>query len=196
MTTVARISSVVTERYARAIVELAEEKKVLNKVEADLVDLGAMLSQSDDLISFTHNPSISKKTQKETLLALAKKAQFQDLTVNFLNVLVQNKRLNALEQILKAVSKMLAKQRGEKVAQVTVAQDLSDKQRKDLEASLSKSAGATVSLEIKVDPSILGGAIITMDSKMIDDSVVRKLERLKFAMGSGANTNQNLSEVS
>lgn len=198
MTTAASVSSVVTSRYATAIIDLADKEKVLDKVEKDLSELQSMISESEDLRSFIKNPLIAKQVQSETIAALSSKAKFQKLTINFLNVLIQNKRLNALPQVLRAVKEAFAKRRGEKFALVTVAQDLTAVQRADLEKSLAKAAGAAVALDIKVDPAIIGGMIVTIDSKMIDDSVARKLDKLKMAMGREANqnTNQNLSEVS
>ena len=198
MTTVSRASSIVTSRYASAILDLAEKDKKLDKVEKDVDDLLSMISSSDDLRKFLQNPLISKEAQRDAVLALAKKAKLQDITQNFLCVLINNKRLNVLRDVLRAVKETLAERRGEKFAVVTVAQDMSAKQRAALEESLTKAAGAAVTLDVKVDPSIIGGMIVTMDSTMIDDSVARKLERLKMAMGREANENtkENLSEVS
>lgn len=199
MTTAARASSIVTLRYATALLDLAEKDKALDKVEQDLGELRSMIESSGDLQKFIRNPLISKQAQNDTILALSKKAKFQTLTENFLCVLVANKRLNILDDVLSAVKESIAKRRGEKFASVTVAQDLTDKQIDDLKKSLEKSAGSAVSIEINVDPAILGGMIVTMDSTMIDDSVARKLERLKAVMSRGANENttkQNLSEVS
>lgn len=189
MSAAIRVSSVVTSRYANALLDLAASKKVVDKVEGDIKDLGVMLAESQDLRDLFRDPRISKKVQKEAIDALVKKAKFQILTGNFLNVLIENGRLNVAESIIKTFHKELAKSRGERVAQIKVAQDLSDKQRKELEASLSKASGSTVTLDVKVDPSLLGGMIVTLDSRMIDDSVAGKLERLRLAMGSGSNEN-------
>lgn len=198
MSTAMRVSTIVTSRYATALLDLAEKGKSLEKVEQDLKDLDAMIAASDDLRSFIANPVLSRVSQENAVAALFKKAGFQALTLNFVTLLIRNKRLAVLPQVVRAVQKMLAERRGEKRAVVTVAQDLSAKQREALEKSLAKAAGASVALHIKVDPSILGGMIVTMDSKMIDDSVARKLERLKTVMETGANENirdNNLSEV-
>ncbi len=196
-----RVSSVVTSRYATAILDLAAEKKLTDKIESDMADLKATLAGSKDLQDVLANPRIAKDLQAKVMADIAKKAGLQELTLNFLGVLIQNRRLGALAQIIETVQKEIARRRGERTAFVTVAQDLSPKQIKELQESLSKSTGASVSLQVQVDPSILGGMIVTLDSQMIDDSVARKLERLKNAMGRGANENendntvQNLSEV-
>jgi len=191
------VSSVVTSRYAKAVLDLATEKKKVEQVEADMKDLSAMLEASDELSAMVHDPRISKTKQQDVVKALVSKAKFQDITSNFLNVLIENRRLNILGAVIKRVHQDLAKMRGERVAKIKVAQDMSAKQIKELEASLAKASGSAVTLDIQVDPSLLGGMVITLDSRMIDDSVAGKLERLKLAMSRGSNENQvqNLSEV-
>lgn len=118
--------------------------------------------------------------------ALGEKAGFQDITRKFIGVLVQNRRLYALEGILSAFRADLARRRGEVSVSVEVAQDLSEKQKKELQSALSKAVGAEVSVRVVVEPDILGGMIVTVGSRMIDDSVRRKLERLKAAVGGGS----------
>jgi len=193
-----RVSSVLTSRYANALLDLAEDQKLVEKVESDIVDLKNMVEESEDLRNTVMDPRVDKSEQFAVVEALAKKAKFQKLTLNFLNVLVENRRLDILEAVIATISKELSKRRGEKVAHIKVAQDLSAKQVKELETALAKASGKPVALNIEVDPSLLGGMIVTMDSRMVDDSVAGKLERLKLAMSKGSNENQikNLKEVS
>lgn len=197
MSSATLVSSVVTSRYAKAILDLAAEKKKVEKIEADMKDLGAMLDASDDLRALVHDPRISKTKQQDVVQALVSKAKLQDITKNFLNVLIENRRLNILDAVIKRVHQDLAEMRGERVAKIKVAQDMSAKQVKELEAALAKASGTAITLDVQVDPSLLGGMVITLDSRMIDDSVAGKLERLKLAMSRGSNENQvqNLSEV-
>ncbi len=187
----AKTSSAVTSRYAIALIELAQETGKMNDVEKDLNDLASMIKGAEDLASVVYSPSINAVQQKNALFAIAKKAKFQELTQNFLGVLIQNRRLNAIDAISKAVGDELAKRRGELSVDVQTAQDMTDSQIKALQAALSKGLGRDVSLKARVEPDILGGMIVTIGSQMIDDSVARKLERLKSAMSRQANENKN-----
>lgn len=182
-------SQIVALRYAKALIDLAEESKSIKAVEADLVALDKMLFESPDLCAMIASPVISRKDQQAVMTEISKKAGFNKLTLNFLKTLAENRRLYALGKMIEAVRLDLAKRRGEMNAVVKVAQDLSAAQRKELELALSKSAGVDVSVEVRVEPSILGGMIVTMGSQMIDDSVARKLEKLRMQMESGANEN-------
>jgi len=188
-------SSVVSQRYANALMELAEKTKKLDKVEKDLQELKAMVEASDDLRGAIRSPLYAEDSLLKAMGTLADHAKFQDITKNFLGLLVKNGRLGGLPKILEAFAAALDKRRGAIAVNVDVAQDLSAKQQKELEAALSKAIGKEVAVCANVKPDILGGMVVTVGSYMIDDSVRRKLERLKVSMGGGANENVSLKEV-
>ena len=91
--------------------------------------------------------------------------------------------------IISTVRTELSKRRGEITVKVETAQDLTPAQLKALQEALAKGVGAKISIQAKVEPSIMGGMIVTVGSQMIDDSVRHKLERLKAAMAKQANEN-------
>lgn len=183
MSSKTQVSSLVCQRYAKALIQQAESVKKLDKVEQDVKDLSAMIESSDDLRNVIRSPLFNQVSLSKALFAIADKAKFQDVTKSFLGTLIENGRLNILEQVIAAFGVVLSKKRGELEVEVKVAQDLSAKQRKDLEAALSKSLGGAVAMDVQVDPSILGGMIVTAGSCMVDDSIARKLERLRADLG-------------
>ncbi len=196
MSATKQTSSVIAQRYANALIELAEEGEKLEKVEKDLQDLSVMIQTSDDLNATIRSPLYDDAALFKAMGAIADKAKFQDITKNFLGVLVQNSRLDILSDIIRAFEGALAQRRGAVTVDVQIAQDMSAKQQKELQDALSKAIGKDVAINARVEPGILGGMIVTVGSTMIDDSVRRKLERLKVSMGSGANENISLKEVS
>ncbi|MCC6597718.1 MAG: F0F1 ATP synthase subunit delta [Alphaproteobacteria bacterium] len=186
MSSASQASSVVSARYANAFVELTAESKNFDKVAQDLNDLAAMIENSADLSALIRSPLLNPSSLKKAMQALAEKAGFQEITQNFIGVLIQNRRISELPGIIRAFKAEVARRRGEVAVQVDVAHDLDDKQKKELQAALSTAMGADVSVRLRVEPSILGGMIVTVGSRMIDDSVRRKLERLKLAVGAGS----------
>lgn len=194
MSTAIQASSVVSIRYAAALIDLAHDSKLVEKVEKDIKSLDAMIADSADLRTLLNSPLIGRKDQASAMAAITKKAKFQTLTAKFLGLIIENNRLNALEGVIKAFYKELSKRRGEVSAQVQTAAALSAKQTKALQEAISKSVGSSVLLQTSVEPSILGGMIVTVGSHMIDDSIARKLERLRVRMSKQANQN-NLKEV-
>lgn len=188
-----KASYAVTSRYALALIELASESNKTEKIERDLAELASMIKASPDLSAVIQSPSLGRDRQAKAIEALAQKAGFDGLTRNFLGVLVQNRRLNAVEPIIEAVKTELSRRRGEVAVEVQTAQDMTAAQVEALQRAISQSIGRDVALKMKVEPGILGGLIVTVGSKMIDDSVARKLERLKAAMS--RQSNQNIQEV-
>ena len=182
-------------RYATALVDIAGESKKIDSVEQDLRDLSAMIAASADLQTLIKSPLISRKEQQEAVQAIAKKAKFQDITANFLSLLAQNRRLDIVEAIANAVHEMMSKRRGEVNAKVQSAFKLSPAQEKALRESLEKAVGKAVAVQVEVDKDLIGGMVVTMGSQMIDDSVKRKLERLKIAMMTGANSNTQTAKA-
>ena len=149
-----------------------------------------MIQESPELNAVLRSPILSQNALSKAMNAIADKAKFQDITKKFLGVLIANRRLNALAPIAAAFKEALAARKGEVTVDVQVAQDLTADQKKELQAALSKAMGAEVTVRATVEPSILGGMIVTVGSRMIDDSVRRKLEKLKVAMGGSANQNK------
>lgn len=189
-------SGAAARRYATALIETALEAKALDSVEKDLNDLSAMIADSADLQSVLHSPLFKRAEQKAALAALADKAKFHNLTKNFLSLLAENRRLPILEGVAGAFKNEVAARRGEVNAIVQSAAALSDAETKALQKSLSDAMGQNVTLDVSVNKDLIGGMVVTVGSRMIDDSVKRKLERMKQAMKSGANQNASKAKAS
>lgn len=174
---------------------MAADNKAVEAVEKDMGALATMLAGSQDLRALIGNPLTGRKKQEAAVLAVAQKAGFNDLTVRFLGVLAQNGRLNALAGIIKAFGNELRKRRGEVQATVQTAFALTPAQTKALQEQLSKAMGTNVTLDVSVNKELLGGMTVTVGSRMIDDSVRSKLDRLQRAMTSGSNQNHHIKEV-
>jgi len=84
--------------------------------------------------------------------------------------------------VIEAFLAELASRRGEVTAQVVSAQPLSDAQRQSLDERLRRAVGGKVAIETRVDPSLLGGLIVKLGSRMVDASLSSKLQRLQLAM--------------
>lgn len=180
-----RSSGTAAFRYASALVDLAMEQGVIPQIEQDVADLRAMLSASEDLQRMVTSPLVPASEQGAALSALADKAKFHALTKNFLLVLASNRRLSALDAVLKAVTDSLSARRGEVQAKVESATPLSDAQKKSIADQLAKTIGRPVAVDANVNAELIGGVVVTLGSVMIDDSIKTKLERLGRAMKHG-----------
>lgn len=169
-------------RYAAALYDLADEQKALDGVAADLKSLRQMINDSDDFRRFIKSPVFSRAEQSGAIQAISEKAGLSALTQKFLGLVAANRRLADLPGMITGFLETLAKHRGEVAAEVTSAATLSDAQLSAITAALKQTVGRTVTLSSKVDPSILGGLIVKVGSRMVDSSIKSKLQRLKLAM--------------
>ena len=175
-------TGVIAERYALALFELADSQGSLDSVSTDLSGLQTAITECADLRRAITGLNLHRDTQAKAIMAVAQAAGFSQLTINFLGLLGQSRRLDALPAIITSFHERLARHRGEVTAKVGSAQPLSDAQLEALTASLKSAFGGKVAIDVDVDPSLLGGLVVKVGSRMVDSSVKSKLQNLKLAM--------------
>lgn len=177
----------VAGRYASALFELAKESSNVEGIESDLVNFQSLLDESSDLVRLVRSPVIAADDQEKAIAAILDKAGIGGLTANFLKLVTANRRLFVIQDMIKVYRSLAAKARGEITAEVTSAFALNDEQISTLKQTLKASVGKDVTLQSRVDPSILGGLIVKVGSRMIDSSLKTKLQNMKTALnGAGA----------
>ena len=176
------MTSGVSGRYASALFELAREQNELDKVDQDLGKFQAMLEQSPDLARLVKSPAFAAEEQERALGAVMDWASIGATTGNFLRVVTRNRRLFAAEDMIKGFRQRLALHRGEMTAEVQSATPLSDQQLAALKSTLKASYGKDVRLDATVDPSLLGGLVVKVGSRMFDSSLRTKLMNLKVVL--------------
>lgn len=169
-------------RYALALYELADDARDIDTVAGDLSTLQSMLDESDDLRRFIASPLVSRDDHGKGMLALAEAAGLSAVTRNFLGLVAEKGRLFALPGMIVAFQRQLAKHRGEMTAEVVSARPLSDAQAAALAARLKQVVGNDVTVDARVDPSLLGGMVVRLGSRMVDSSLRSQLQRLSLSM--------------
>ena len=172
----------VSGRYATALFELARDEKSVDAVKADLDRFEAMLNESADLKRLVRSPVFSADAQARALNAVLDKAEISGTSAKFLKVLTANRRLFAVADVIRAFRALVAQFKGEATADVTVAEQLNEKNLDALKAALKSVTGKDVALNVKVDPSIIGGLVVKLGSRMVDSSLRTKLNSIKHAM--------------
>ena len=170
------------ERYAGALFELADERHALDQAAGDLREVRAMLAASQDLDRMVRSPVLSRAEQGKAIEAVAQQAQLSQLTRDFLAIVARNRRLFAVPAMIDAFLAKLAERRGEVTAEITAAQALSKAQQDALTEQLRRVVGSRVAIDVKVDPSLLGGMVVKIGSRMVDGSVKGQLQRLQLSM--------------
>jgi F-type H+-transporting ATPase subunit delta len=172
----------VSGRYATALFELARDERAIDAVLLDLDNFNALLDDSADLRRLVRSPVFSADMQVKALTVVLDRAGITGISANFLKVLTANRRLFAVSDVIRAFRALVAKFKGEASADVTVAEALSDKNLGALKTALKSVTGKDVALHVKVDPSIIGGLVLKLGSRMVDSSLRTKLNSIKHAM--------------
>lgn len=172
----------VAGRYANALFELARDEGKLDEAEYGLGVFASLLDASPDLERLVKSPVFTAEVQSRALWAILSGYGVGGITVNFVLLLAKNRRLYVVRDVIHAFRILLTQHRGESTADITTAAALSDEHIEALKAALRENSGRDVSINVKVDPALLGGLIVKMGSRMIDTSLRTKLNNLKIAM--------------
>ncbi len=169
-------------RYASALFDLARDERQIDTVSRSLETVKAALAESPDLKAVTTSPLVNRTEAAKAIAAAAGALGLDPLTTRFLGVLAKNGRLSQLDAVIRTFARLAAAHRGETTAEVTSAHPLNDDQLSALKAQLKARSGSDVAIDARVDPSILGGIVVRLGSRMIDGSIKTKLNNLALAM--------------
>jgi F-type H+-transporting ATPase subunit delta len=169
-------------RYATALFDLAQEENKLDEMADALRALLTLMDESKDFARLVASPVFSAQEQAAALAAISKETEIPPLAANFLQLLARNRRLFVLHDAIAGYLKLLAAHRNEVTADVASAVALSPEQTEELMATLKAKTGRNVTLNARVDPSLLGGLVVRIGSRMVDGSMRTKLNNLKIAM--------------
>jgi len=169
-------------RYATALFELALEEHALDAVRGDLERFDALVADSADLQRLLRSPVFTAAEQDKALSAVLEKAGIGGLAARFLRFVAGNRRLFAAREMIRGFRKLVAVHKGETQASVTVAERPSEGHLAAIKDALKAVTRKDVQVEVKVDPSIIGGLIVKLGSRMVDTSLRTKLNAIKHAM--------------
>ena len=178
----ASVSSGIAQRYATAVFEIVKENNRLDKLEANLNDFAAALSESADLRELLHSPVLTREEQSAAIKAISKKMGLIPALQNTLSLMAQKRRLFVVPQLVSQLREMIATEKGEVTADVVSAKELTAAQAKKLSETLKAQVGSDVKINATVDESLIGGLVVKMGSKMIDTSIRSKLNSLQNVM--------------
>ena len=179
-----KISSgdLISERYGSALYDLASEKKCIDSILNDFEVAEKVFKESSELRHVIRSPLVNSDEKLNILLKIFSQSNLHDLTTTFLKVLSDNKRISNLISIILQFKKINSEKRGDITADITSADELSEDEKNNITNQLKNSLGQKLSLNFDVDKDIIGGLIVRVGSKMIDTSILNKINKLKIAM--------------
>lgn len=173
-------------RYAAALYSLADDRRALDEVVAQMDALGRLIDGSADLRRMLDSPLIDLAQARAAAQAVLESQGFGRIVQDFVGVVASNRRLSSLRAIVHAFAALVDEKRGVITAHVASAHPLSDVQRQQLRARLIEAGYGNVHIVERVDPSLLGGLVVSIGARVYDTSLKSRLQRLQYAMKGAA----------
>jgi F-type H+-transporting ATPase subunit delta len=177
------LTAEVLEPYAQALMELAQANNLTDQIGEDIAGILNLLKESPELQQFLGNPIVKAEDKKAVLGQISN--DLHPFMKNFLNLLVDRRRILFLEGICKQYQTLLRKLKQTVLAEVTSAVELNDNQKQSVREKVIAMTGAhQVELDTKIDPDLIGGVIIKVGSQLIDASLRGQLRRIGLRLTS------------
>ncbi len=182
MSTNKSFSSETSERYSRALFEVALEANELDKIETDIKQFQLLFNSSQEIKNFIQNPTQSINNQNNVINLIAEKLEFSKNLKNFFLLLIEKRRIFFVKKISENFLKLCSLKRGEIKASLISSKELSTNELEEISKELSKSMGSIIKFDYKIDKDLIGGLKLQLGSFMIDTSVKNKLKKYEQIM--------------
>ena len=166
-------------RYANALFDLAKETKSIEKYEKDLDMLLEPVKMDKNLSTFIKSPLYSRDTQLKVMKDIGEKLRLSKEVANTILLMASKRRLFALVEMIAHFKGLCREYRNEVIVEVSSASDLNDLLKEKIKKTISSNIDREVVIKANCDPTLLGGLIVKIGSKMIDTSISTKMIKLK-----------------
>ena len=173
--------SAITVRYAKAFFSLAKEKNALEPIKSDMNLVLSVCKNSIDFMLLLKSPVV-KTSRKTELIKLIFEKKTDNLTLNFLMLIIKNKREIHIPGICRNFLSLARKDQNIKSAVLTTATEISQNTINKVKELLAKELNAQIELQTQISEVILGGMILRIDDKQYDASVATQLQRVKQSL--------------
>ncbi|MDU2196808.1 MAG: F0F1 ATP synthase subunit delta [Peptostreptococcaceae bacterium] len=170
--------NVIANRYAEALFQIGEEEKLTDMLYQELSEIVNLIKVNQDLFSILKSPVISKK-EKISLIDNIFEDKININIKNFLKILIEQDRISFISDISDSYKELLNEKNNILEGFVISAIPMKKEEIKELEEKLSEKYNKNVTLENKVDKSILGGVLVRLGNEEIDGTVKTRLDKMK-----------------
>jgi F-type H+-transporting ATPase subunit delta len=179
------IGFVLARRYAKAVIDLAQEAGLLREVGQDLDKIAGLFAESPQLTNLFADPTIASEAKTKVLEEVLERGGVQELTMKFIHVVLLKGRILGIGEIARNYRDLLDRLENRIRARVVSAAQLSDEEESRIRDALSRISGKEVTLEVEVDKSLLGGVVAYMGSQVYDGSIKNQLAQIKDNLSKG-----------
>ncbi|MGH9368807.1 MAG: ATP synthase F1 subunit delta [Thermoanaerobaculia bacterium] len=171
----------IARRYAHAFLEAAAGDDAVERFLEEVRAVERAVAENRALRAFLDAPTIPAAAKSSALAELGRRAGLDEFGRRFLDLVLRNRRIRQLPEILAGLSEAFDAKRGVVAARVTVAAPIGDAERARIEAALGRRTGRKVRMQVAVDPGVLAGFVARVGSEVFDASAVQAIERFRMA---------------
>ncbi|KAI4336318.1 hypothetical protein L6164_014857 [Bauhinia variegata] len=174
--------------YALALADVAKGNNTLDATTADIEKIEEIFSEKQ-VLDFFVNPTVENEKKQKIIEEIATAYSFQPHTRNFLNILVEAKRIDLINEITKEFEFVYNKLTDTELAVVSSVVKLESQHLAQIAKQVQKLTGAkNVRIKTVIEPSLVAGFTIrygNTGSKLIDMSVKKQLEEIATQLDLG-----------
>ena len=170
--------SVVGDRYAESLFDLAKEENKVTQYLDDIKLVGEVLDSDPQIVQF-FNHVLIENDKKIQLLDQSFKGNVDQYVLNFLKLLVQSRRIRYIDDIIKSYINLSNQYLDIEEGTIYTPYKLTDQQIQDIEKAISQKENKKVTLKVSIDPSLLGGIKVQIANRIYDGTIKNKVEMLK-----------------
>ncbi|MRR17009.1 MAG: ATP synthase F1 subunit delta [Deltaproteobacteria bacterium] len=173
----------ISKRYARAFFEIAGEEKKLEQYYNELRQFSSIVAGNKDLGGFLANPVFEQESKKKVLEQIIGKLSLSRMTVNFLKLLIDKKRIDVLPDIETCYRQLMDEALQKVRVSVKTAFPLSNDMLTYITSNLKKVTGREVEVTVEDDKNLLGGIVIGVGDTLYDGSIKNQLNNMRNLLG-------------
>ena len=173
----------ISKRYARAFFEIATEEKQLERYYNEINQFASIIAQNKALGEFLANPVFEQESKKGVVENIIGKLQLSGMTVNFLKLLVDKKRIDVLRDIVFFYRQLMDESLKKVRVNLKTAFPLSSEMQDYITSGLEKVTGRKVEVSVEKDPCLLGGIVIGVGDTLYDGSIKNQLNNMRNLLG-------------
>ena len=173
----------ISKRYARAFFDIASEEKQLERYYNELNQFALIIAQNKALGEFLANPVFEQESKKGVVENIIGKLQLSGMTVNFLKLLVDKKRIDVLRDIVFFYRQLMDESLKKVRVNLKTAFPLSREMQDYIISNLEKVTGRKVEVSVEKDPGLLGGIVIGVGDTLYDGSIKSQLNNMRNLLG-------------
>lgn len=172
----------IAKRYAKALVELSEEKKALDKTKSDLASFVAVVDAQPAMQKLFSSPVFTPDNKKAVIKELSGKLGVQPATQRFIEHLAETGRIRYLRDVHEAFLDILAERQNRAVARLTTAVPINSGELADIKKKLEALTGKQVDINTSVDSGLIGGAKAQVGSVIYDGTIKNQLLKMRHQL--------------